>query len=56
MAKRPYRIDPQVAHERAIVGAKSRTTVDYHIRKLVEAAPPLTAEQRDKLALLLRAS
>lgn len=25
-----------------------------HIRKTVEAAPPLTPEQRDRLALLLR--
>lgn len=27
---------------------------EEYIRKLVEAAPPLTDEQRDKLALLLR--
>lgn len=27
-----------------------------YIRKVVDAAPPLTAEQRDKLAVLLRAS
>src|SRR3954447_16685665 len=27
-----------------------------HIRRIVEAAPPLTAEQRDRLALLLRGS
>lgn len=27
-----------------------------HITKLVDAAPPLTAEQRDRLALLLRPS
>src|SRR5687767_11774056 len=27
-----------------------------HIRRVVDAAPPLTAEQRDKLAVLLRGS
>jgi hypothetical protein len=28
--------------------------LDAYIRELVDAAPPLTAEQRDSLALLLR--
>jgi hypothetical protein len=32
----------------------AETDLDAYIRKLVDAAPPLTAEQRDTLALLLR--
>lgn len=28
--------------------------LDAHIRRVVDAAPPLTAEQRDRLAVLLR--
>ena len=46
--------DPAVRTERASRGGRARTGIDYYIRKLVENAPPLTAEQRDKLALLLR--
>ena len=41
--------------------AERRARADYaaakleeHIRRVVDAAPPLTAEQRDRLALLLR--
>ena len=30
--------------------------LEEHVRRVVEAAPPLTAEQRDKLALLLGGS
>ncbi|WP_127818235.1 hypothetical protein [Microbacterium sp. CPCC 204701] len=30
--------------------------LEEHIRRVVEAAPPLTAAQRDRLALLLRPS
>jgi hypothetical protein len=30
--------------------------LEDHIRRVVDAAPPLTAEQREKLALLLRGS
>ncbi|HEU0102277.1 MAG TPA: hypothetical protein VFR07_08145 [Mycobacteriales bacterium] len=29
-------------------------TVDEYVERLVDAAPPLTAEQRDRLAVLLR--
>lgn len=29
-------------------------TLDEHIRRVVESAPPLTAEQRERLASLLR--
>lgn len=40
--------------ERARNAALARTTPDAHIRALADAAPTLTAEQRDKLATLLR--
>jgi hypothetical protein len=46
-------VDPVVAHERAKKAAYARTTVDHHIDKLVDAAPPLTPEQRDRLATIL---
>jgi hypothetical protein len=46
--------DPAVRAERAHRGGAARTSVDYHVRKIVEAAPALTADQRDKLALILR--
>ena len=29
--------------------------LEEHVRRIVDAAPPLTAEQRDRLAALLRA-
>ena len=45
--------DPQWRHERARKAANARTTTDAHIRALVEAAPPLTPEQIDKLRALL---
>ena len=56
VAKRPYRIDSEVAHARAVNAGVSRTTTEYYVAKLVEKAPELTAEQRDKLALLLRSA
>jgi hypothetical protein len=46
--------DPDFRRERARKASLARNTVDAHIRALVDAAPPLTAEQRDKLAMLLR--
>lgn len=45
--------DPQWRRERARKAARARTTVDAHIRALVDAAPPLTGAQRAKLAALL---
>ena len=36
--------------------ARRAEQLEDHIRRVVEAAPPLTAEQRDRLALLLRGS
>lgn len=37
----------------ALAGVRGLTRLEIHIRRLVDAAPPLTAEQRDTLALLL---
>jgi hypothetical protein len=45
--------DPDVRHDRASRGGLSRTGVDYHIRKLVESAGRLSAEQLDQLRQLL---
>lgn len=39
--------------ERARQAAKARTGTDYHIKKLVEAAPSLTTDQIEKLRALL---
>ena len=36
--------------------ARRSEQLEDHIRRVIEAAPPLTAEQRDRLALLLRES
>ena len=41
---------------RALAEAQLAKHLEDHIRRLVDAAPPLTGEQRDKLALLLRGS
>lgn len=43
--------DPELIAARQ--GLKAARLEDY-IRRTVDAAPPLTAEQRDRLALLLR--
>lgn len=34
--------------------AEQRRRIDEHIKRIVDAAPPLTSDQRDRLALLLR--
>lgn len=47
--------DPQFRRERATKAAKARTSLDYHVRKVVEAAPALTDEQLDRLRQLLPA-
>lgn len=46
--------DPEFRHRRAVEAAKARTSVDHYIKQLVDRAPELSAEQRDRLALLLR--
>ncbi len=40
--------------QRRSAKARSVAAVERRIRELVDAAPPLTTEQRDRLALLLR--
>lgn len=46
--------DPAFRRERAAKAARTRTSIDHHIEKVVDAAPDLTASQRDKLAMLFR--
>ncbi len=47
--------DPELIEARAALRAERRAALaDGYIRKLVEAAPELTEEQRSRLALLLR--
>jgi hypothetical protein len=43
--------DPELVDARRDLAAER---LAEHIRKTVDGAPPLTAEQRDRLALLLR--
>jgi hypothetical protein len=40
----------------ALAAAGLAKHLEDHVRRVVDAAPPLTAEQRDKLALLLGGS
>lgn len=42
--------------QRRSAKARSVASVERRIRELVDAAPPLTQEQRDRLALLLNRS
>lgn len=49
--KRPYRIDPQVAHERASRAARVRNSPDTYIGQLERSE--LTDEQKRRLAALL---
>ena len=48
--------DPDFRRRRAEHAARARTTVEHYIDKLVDEAPPLTAEQRARLAILLTSS
>jgi general stress protein YciG len=52
----PQALDPQRAAEMGRAGgrAKKIAAVERRIRELINSAPPLTDEQRDRLALLLR--
>jgi hypothetical protein len=54
MGKRPYRINPRVARERAALGGKASQTVDAYITRIVNRAPELTEAQRARLAALLQ--
>jgi hypothetical protein len=47
---------PPMTRKQAEAAGRMAAALDERIRKIVDAAPPLTAEQRDKLALLLRPS
>ena len=49
-------LTPEQRTERARNAARARNSVDAHIRALVDAAPKLTPDQRDRLAALLRPS
>ena len=46
--------DPEWRRWRARKAALTRTTIDHHIDRIVAAAPTLTREQRDRLAVILR--
>jgi hypothetical protein len=50
---RTRNVDPVVAYERAVKAGRSRTGIDYHIRKLAESANALNAEQAEQLRALL---
>ena len=45
--------DPKWRTARARKARAAQLNPDYYIKKLVDAAPPLTAEQRARLAALL---
>jgi hypothetical protein len=45
-------VDPRLANARRDLRAAE---LEEHVRRIVDDAPPLTAEQRDKIAALLRA-
>lgn len=53
----PGSIRSEAAREMAAKSAQARrlNAIERRVRALVEAAPPLTIAQRDRLALLLRA-
>lgn len=46
--------DPAVRKERARKGGLAKTTVEFYVRKLVDAAQRLTDEQRDRLITAVR--
>ena len=48
----PRRIDPAVAHERAIKAARARTTPEYHVAAIARMWPELTPGQLDRIRRL----
>lgn len=52
----PRTLDSERARQIGLAGgrAKKIAALERRIRELVDAAPPLTDEQRDHLAMLLR--
>jgi hypothetical protein len=51
--KKPYRINPRVARERAALGGKASHTVDAYITRVVNRSGELTDAQRARLAALV---
>lgn len=51
--KHKRNVDPEIAHRRAVKAARARTTVNYHVTKLVERADELTGEHIDQLRPLV---
>jgi hypothetical protein len=49
-------LNAEQRRQRARKAALARTTVDAHIKALVDKAPPLSEEQQRRLAELLRPS
>jgi hypothetical protein len=54
--KRPTATNPAYRRARAKKAAQRRHSLDTYIKSIVERAPELTTEQRDRLATLLRPS
>ena len=54
--ERPTAADPAYRHARAKKAAERRHSLDTYIKSIVDRAPELTPEQRDRLAILLRPS
>lgn len=52
-ASRGIASDPEYRRERARIAGLAGNTIDNYIKRLVDRAPELTQEQRDRLALLL---
>jgi hypothetical protein len=46
--------DPDWRRERARRAGQAAHSLDHYVRKVVDRAPELTPEQRDKLAAILR--
>jgi hypothetical protein len=46
--------DPDFRRRRAAHAAAVRNSLDNHIKKVVDAAPELTPDQRDRLALIFK--
>jgi hypothetical protein len=55
-AERPTAADPAYRRARAKKAAQRRHSLDTYIKSIVDRAPELTAEQRDRLAAILRTS
>jgi hypothetical protein len=54
VTEKPSAGDPEYRHKRARKAAAARHSLDTYIRSIVDRAPELTAEQRDRLAAILR--